>query len=66
MGDLAISFASLKLMVSTSVTISCMGKAVISQGQEINRVRKLEFWFQKGRLYFGGMGEGEGMLYCAV
>ena len=36
------------------------------------RVKKLKIWFQKGggggvvRLYYGGMGEGEGVLYYAV
>ena len=35
------------------------------------RVKKLKIWFQKGggevvRVYYGGMGEGEGVLYYAV
>ena len=56
------SFFSLKTWHAAS---SKLGSVKISEKNSIVRVRKLKFWFQRG-VYFGGMGEGEWMLYYAV
>ena len=61
-GDYKKFIFSLKTWHAAS---SKLGSVKISEKNSIVRVRKLKFWFQRG-VYFGGMGEGEWMLYYAV